>query len=923
MNIKVLSELNKAISKDRVAKAYRHELGVALSVGAKLRRGKRLLDNNINIDKFTCVNGIEVDGLIVGELPGGEIGILLEVEYGDVLDDRSKFNKAICRACSHLYRLKKQANIDLGLLVLADIKTAYIIDTYMLIDYYDIYHNNFIYVTDSNNQWKMSDELYKYISKDSKIKGVFEEPIRIDNRGVGSSLRSKLIRKLGEMIDEENLTHINIDNSENGKILSKFNGIFNDIVLDNREVIKELTNFLGNPDKYYIKQRGFKFVYGKEIEFGEIQLHKYKVPVYGDNYGIAMMGGREIGVWVDKFERFKRIHGGLEAKYRQNQTNCDIFIEDNDRRRKGDFYTPKIWVDEAHKYIEEEFGSDWKDRYIVWDCAAGTKNLTRDYEFGEENNNLLSTTLYKHDVDIANDLNCGSMSCEYDFLNDDVEYFEGLKALKRIGHEITLEDFKDSKLYRNGAKNFIKRALEGKPIIFFINPPYATKSNVTLIGNTGSMVNTKVSRLMKSKGVGRCSNQLYAQFIYRILMFKKLFDMTEVSLALFSNCKVQTATAFKELRDECNNNFGIKNAFMFSARHFEGCSDTWGVIFSIWKEGEPFRGELNCTIKDINKSGKVVDLKEKIIYNMDNNITLSEVPKAIADEQRRVEVFPQLTNPLNAVKEGGKGYTVVDSLGFICSNSNAVEGNNERCYIMSAPANGGSGFPIHRDNFTGCIELFTVKRLISGEHSIWSNAQDEYRVPDRMSNKEDYNQFILDSIIFSLFDMKQYASSLRGITYEGKEWDIINNFFWMSKEDMEELAIKYGNKRVLEDIRENGRNDRFLYDFINNIKSSVESKFSGDANLVLELANEIVVKSFKDRERVSKMSSRELRELGVLRNRQDGKDWHINTWDAGWYQIKRLAQISCKDELNRFNKEHEKLSSRLRPLVYRFGYLYQ
>lgn len=56
---------------------------------------------------------------------------------------------------------------------------------------------------------------------------------------------------------------------------------------------------------------------------------------------------------------------------------------DNYRRRTGVFYTPQIWADYAQKMIGEQFGEDWRENYIVWDCCCGTANLTRGYKFKE------------------------------------------------------------------------------------------------------------------------------------------------------------------------------------------------------------------------------------------------------------------------------------------------------------------------------------------------------------------------------------------------------------------------------------------------------------------------------------------------------------------------------------------------------------
>lgn len=95
---------------------------------------------------------------------------------------------------------------------------------------------------------------------------------------------------------------------------------------------------------------------------------------------------------------------------------ADTLIKDVDRRMKGDFWTPKIWVDKAHDMISEQLGEDWYERYVVWDCAAGAKNLTRDYYFG----NLYSSTYHSEELAISNDYNTNNVAFQYDFLNDDL-----------------------------------------------------------------------------------------------------------------------------------------------------------------------------------------------------------------------------------------------------------------------------------------------------------------------------------------------------------------------------------------------------------------------------------------------------------------------------------------------------------------------
>jgi hypothetical protein len=51
-------------------------------------------------------------------------------------------------------------------------------------------------------------------------------------------------------------------------------------------------------------------------------------------------------------------------------------------------------------------------------------------------------------------------------------------------------------------------------------------------------------------------------------------------------------------------------------------------------------------------------------------------------------------------------------------------------------------------------------------------------------------------------------------------------------------------------------------------------------------------------------------------------EFHINTWDAGWYQIRNaILKTSFKTDYDTFMLEYKALERRLREGVYIFGFL--
>lgn len=150
-------------------------------------------------------------------------------------------------------------------------------------------------------------------------------------------------------------------------------------------------------------------------------------------------------------------------------------------------------------------------------------------------------------------------------------------------------------------------------------------------------------------------------------------------------------------------------------------------------------------------------------------------------------------------------------------------------------------------------------------------------------------------------------SSLRNIDYNGKTWNIFNEFFWMSREDIYELAT--GAKRqdtltpaVADDVLKYGQSgNRFVYKKLQTVQLSKDAKF------ILDFATAILIDTMKYREEFNRKHP----------------EYHINSWDAGWYQIKALAKEYTPDTLKMFNEHYKAFEDRMRPLVYELGFLYE
>jgi hypothetical protein len=253
-------------------------------------------------------------------------------------------------------------------------------------------------------------------------------------------------------------------------------------------------------------------------------------------------------------EAFESFFNHFSSSYTPSQKHklaavVDRIVEDTVRRKQGEFFTPAIWVDKAHEYIASVFGEDWKEKYVVWDPAWGTGNLTRDYKFKE----LYCSTLIQADIDTANQMgyNLEAVKFQYDFLNDDYEHLP------------------------IGLKNAIEN---GREIIILMNPPYGTARTDKNVSESkdGIGKNLVNKKMLSDEKYGEASKQLYTQFIYRVVQ-----DFGIKNIAMFSPNLFITSESFEVFRTKVISKLKYEKGFIFNAEEFDGTSQ-WPILFSVW-----------------------------------------------------------------------------------------------------------------------------------------------------------------------------------------------------------------------------------------------------------------------------------------------------------------------------------------------------
>lgn len=566
---------------------------------------------------------------------------------------------------------------------------------------------------------------------------------------------------------------------------------------------------------------------------------------------------------------------------------ADSLFEDFDRRFTGDFWTPRVWVDEAHRMIERQLGEDWRDKFVVWDAACGSKNLTRDYKFA----NLYSSTLHQEELNIAEQYNPEATSFQYDFLNDDMDLHalsEGLLKtdIKSMNEAEKMEFIENQKGQWKLPDALVESLVLNKPIVFFMNPPYGSNGNINngesaQIRKAG-VAQTKVAEHMRSSELkmGHAIQELYTQFIYRVQMLADTFGYTEdFFFFFFFNKGFLSSPNFAVFSSKLKNEFTYKEGFMLNAGEFGGTSSAWGIIFSGWEIGGSRQDSLNFNVLRSISANNEIRTENAAVW--DNLVVPSDKTISIlcANQNKMMsDGYPTTKNGFETTDGQKRGRMTAEAFGYFHNHGNSIQYSDKFVGMYSMCFNGANGTPMDTSNFTKASVVFSVRKswldIIADQKLLWVRDKDIFPTPsETFQNSESWTQFEADCVVYSLFAMGSNQTGLRAYEYgteeDGapKKWRVKNEFFWLPRETVVNLATTSRNLPVLEDADRDG--ERFVYNWLTENSSSL----SEDAQKLLKLATEILEISFKYRS-----------DFYCLHPKFD-----VLAWDAGWQQVRRMC----------------------------------
>ena len=321
------------------------------------------------------------DGMIVTKTDSGKLcKLIIEYKLDELLVSKTGRAKVLIQVLFYLKRFEQTGEIVPNVCMIADKNECFVIQTNELLKYMD--EDIDWSVSPSTAHAKFPELVLKIAENENINPFVF----RVDENFSFKAVADK-IKDLADNITR----YVRVTEHNIATIFEYFckNVVKNPKSIGAHDLVSVFIGVITDKDRYY-----------------QHPTKKNIIVTPGKNIDISC------DAFISFFKYFNRTYTPQEKMH--FSAIADRLIEDTSRRNTGDFWTPTVWVDYAHKIITEQLGENWKDDYVVWDNCCGSKNLTRDYKFKE----LYCSTLFQSELEIGSRYNQEATSFQFDFLND-------------------------------------------------------------------------------------------------------------------------------------------------------------------------------------------------------------------------------------------------------------------------------------------------------------------------------------------------------------------------------------------------------------------------------------------------------------------------------------------------------------------------
>ena len=452
---------------------------------------------------------------------------------------------------------------------------------------------------------------------------------------------------------------------------------------------------------------------------------------------------------------------------------------------------------------------------------------------------------------------------QYDYLNDD----------------ICDDGSVDYALTRKVPKALRDAIAEGKKLLVLINPPYAEAMNADATrgaGDAGAKENVAATNMGRSMaGYGYAARELFVQFLVRIAR-----EIPNATVACFSKMKHVVAPNFESFRDRWDAKY--LGGFVVHSKAFEGLKGDFPIGFLIWKlQASNKRASTLTEIHSevIDKFGKPIGSKTFRVVSS-SRLLGDWIVRAKPNDTPALPLSKAMT-PVGKAKDLRGDRWADDAIGGLISLGSDVQHSMQTALLSSGYCSAG-GLLVTKTNIDQVAAVFTVRRIVKHK---WVNDRDQFTAPTESLTAD----FTNDCLVWMLFNNGNQTVGADGIEWQGKKWSLVNHFIPFTEAEV-------------------GAPGRFESDFmLQHLKSK---RLSTEAKAVLAEGKRLWVTFFEHTD-----------------THKVRKELRLNRPDVGWHQIRNSLKLrnSSDDFLPvstaAFDGAYNKLTEKIRPEVYTFGFL--
>jgi hypothetical protein len=518
--------------------------------------------------------------------------------------------------------------------------------------------------------------------------------------------------------------------------------------------------------------------------------------------------------------------------------NKDRYVPSEVRKAGGEYFTPETLAQYGREIVGQYI--DLKDCH-VWDVSCGTGNLLRSAKDLNPSKVYLST-LNKSDIDLIRNT---------EFYSDEVTMFN-CDFLCSIDYDSVNTGFLDT------LPDKLQKAVKNnEKILFFFNPPFKSFAP-----------ETTTSLWMKELGLGKATGDLYTQFIFKVVDFIRVHNLTNSVMGVYS-----PATYLKDntgLLSYIQKYMDFQEGIVFNSNEFADTtsSEFWGIVFVAYthKQLEVNKIGDGCIKRiGLDSKGNVREVsKMELGLFKTKERRISEWAKSKeADYYVQMPAYKFFNSkPVKILKASVNSFAYTSFVDTLAKNGKAI--------ISTRPITFEGYIDITKENLERAITMFAAHRSITDRGDFGLNMSTPIE-PEREVEEE----LLRDFLIFSLFDLKSYQFSARVDT--GNVENVRNTMFYMDTNRILKAAEDQGLDLLTTDYGKYGHKNVFYDKYV---KNAILKGVSPEAQELYDYCCKANIDTLKYRTKMP-------------------ENYHMNCWDAGWVQIRYMLKELKLEEIER------------------------